>query len=70
MPRATLSRTADAEGDRRKLVELIIKEEAAVVVVVLPSPWTVPAVVPPVGRRMRPTPSVPRWRGTTSTSSS
>ncbi len=36
LPRTTLSRTADTEGDRRKLVDLIIEEEVAVVVVGLP----------------------------------
>jgi putative holliday junction resolvase len=36
MPRATLRRTRDLEGDRRRLVELIVEEEAAVVVVGLP----------------------------------
>ncbi len=36
MPRATLYRTADAEGDRRRLVELVVEEEAVVVVVGLP----------------------------------
>jgi putative Holliday junction resolvase len=36
MPRATLYRTRDLEGDRRRLVELIVAEEATMVVVGLP----------------------------------
>ncbi|MGA3148789.1 MAG: Holliday junction resolvase RuvX [Acidimicrobiales bacterium] len=36
LPRTTLFRTADAEGDRRRLVELILEEEAVVVVIGLP----------------------------------
>jgi putative Holliday junction resolvase len=36
LPRTTLRRTRDAEGDRRRLIELILDEEAVVVVVGLP----------------------------------
>jgi putative Holliday junction resolvase len=36
LPRATLVRTGDMEHDRRRLIELIIEEEAVVVVVGLP----------------------------------
>jgi len=36
LPRATLVRTGDVEHDRRRLIELIIDEEAVVVVVGLP----------------------------------
>lgn len=36
LPRTTLVRTGDVEGDRRRLIELIIEEEAVVVVVGLP----------------------------------
>ena len=36
LPRTTLVRSGDAEGDRRRLVDLIVEEEAVVVVVGLP----------------------------------
>jgi putative Holliday junction resolvase len=36
LPRTTLVRTRDIDGDRRRLVELILEEEAVVVVVGLP----------------------------------
>ncbi len=36
LPRATLIRTGDVDHDRRRLVELILEEEAVVVVVGLP----------------------------------
>ncbi len=36
LPRTTLFRTGDAEGDRRRLVDLILEEEAVVVVIGLP----------------------------------
>ncbi len=36
MPRTTLVRSGDAERDRRRLVELVLEEEAVVVVVGLP----------------------------------
>ena len=36
LPRATLVRTGDVDQDRRRLIELIIEEEAVVVVVGLP----------------------------------
>ena len=36
LPRTTLVRSGDADGDRRRLVELIVEEEAVVVVVGLP----------------------------------
>jgi len=36
LPRATLVRTGDVEGDRRRLIDLILEEEAVVVVVGLP----------------------------------
>ena len=36
LPRTTLFRTGDAEADRRRLVDLILEEEAVVVVIGLP----------------------------------
>jgi putative Holliday junction resolvase len=36
LPRCTLVRTADRDADRKKLVELVLEEEATVVVVGLP----------------------------------